>query len=396
MQKDHGAMCDFQPFEDLLKRYVNCHFPKKQKEKVTFFDVTGYPHYENVASNVLKFFFDPNEEHGFGDLWFKSLLEAYNQKVDSSCAITHTDSLTVANIFREFSDDSGKRIDLLIDARPILVVVENKIGASVYNPLETYTEMVKRYAKDNQINDPTIVKIVLSVSEEKLNPREGFVNVTYGDLFKKVKPSLLNYGRYKKWVMFVKDFIANIEKRKEVVHMVIDEKWTSFVNDNQKTFKDMFERFKSDEEARLSILKTINDDLTDIGSIVLKKGVYDYSKSSYVSQYIDLKNKDGSNICFETYMMRYPTGKEREDFDKLYISLWCRRKTNYDFSEVLKAIGKENAPIRITEGPGTWGKHHILDEITLCNDLRLPEVVSKIRKYVMDTVSYLKGADTHI
>ena len=95
-------------------------------------------------------------------------------------------------------------------------------------------------------------------------------------------------------------------------------------------------------------------------------------------------------------MMRYPTGKEREDFDKLYISLWCRRKKSYDFSEILKAIGKENAPIRITVGPGTWGKHHILDEITLCNDLRLPEVVSKIRKYVMDAVSYSKETDTHI
>lgn len=41
----------------------------------TFLDVCKYPgrRFEEICSRVLKFFFDPNEKHGFRDLWFKAL-----------------------------------------------------------------------------------------------------------------------------------------------------------------------------------------------------------------------------------------------------------------------------------------------------------------------------------
>lgn len=30
----------------------------------TFMKVSGYPHYENASTNLLAFYFDPEEEHG--------------------------------------------------------------------------------------------------------------------------------------------------------------------------------------------------------------------------------------------------------------------------------------------------------------------------------------------
>ena len=31
---------------------------------LTFMQIAGYPHYENVCSNILAFYLDPAEEHG--------------------------------------------------------------------------------------------------------------------------------------------------------------------------------------------------------------------------------------------------------------------------------------------------------------------------------------------
>ena len=47
----------FQEFENI----------KKTKNKKNYFSVTKFPHYEIVSSNVLKFFFSPDEEHNFKD-----------------------------------------------------------------------------------------------------------------------------------------------------------------------------------------------------------------------------------------------------------------------------------------------------------------------------------------
>lgn len=371
-------MSDYQEFKELLTSYVKQNFPKKQKEKATLFDVTGYPHYENVASNVLKFLFDINEEHDFRDLWLKSLLEVYNQKASKQAS---TNSLDVINIEREYSNGSEKRIDLLIDARPLIVVIENKIYASVYNPFDIYTQMADNYVKDNQVRDAEIVKIVLSLSKEELDPTKGFINVTYDEMFENVKKSWWEYSPNEKWGMFAKDFIANLQRREGETHMKIDEKWINFVNENGETLKELFDKIQNDIDTRLSILRKLDEELSDI---TFKKGVYNSRGSSYASQFIDLKIKDGPTICFETYLMKSLTKKDSEDYDKLYISLWCRGNKNFDFGEVLKVINKEGARSRVTTGSGAWGKHHILDEINMCKDFSIPEIASKIRKYVND------------
>jgi hypothetical protein len=371
-------MSDYQKFKELLTSYVNQNFPKKKKEKITFFDVTGYPHYENVASNILKFLFDINEEHGFRDLWLKSLMEVYNQKTEIKIGLN---SLDVVNIEREYSNGTEKRIDLLIDARPLIVVVENKIYASVYNPFDIYTQMTNNYIKDNQITDAKIAKIVLSLSKENLDLNKGFINITYDELFEHVKNSWWEYDPSEKWGMFAKDFIANLQKREGETHMKIDEKWISFVNENGEALKDLFDKIQNDIDTRISILRKLDDELNDVN---FKKGVYNSRGSSYASQFVDIKLKDGATICFETYLMKSLTKKDAEDYDKLYLSLWCRGNKNYDFSEVLKAIGKEGARSRTTTGSGAWGKHYILDEINMCEDFSIPEIGLKIKKYIDD------------
>ena len=42
--------------------------------ETTFLDISGFPHYENVCSNILKFFFSSDELHGLKDLLVRALL----------------------------------------------------------------------------------------------------------------------------------------------------------------------------------------------------------------------------------------------------------------------------------------------------------------------------------
>ena len=90
-------------FENLLSVLKKAGDIEIESRVKTFFDVTGFPHYENVISNILAFFFDTNEEHGFKDLWLKSLFECYN-----SVANTHFQLGEFEEIERELTDAGFK------------------------------------------------------------------------------------------------------------------------------------------------------------------------------------------------------------------------------------------------------------------------------------------------
>src|SRR5215213_2909494 len=94
----------------------------------TFMEITRYPHYENVCSNVLAFFMDPAESHGFGPLMLDALASAGNIAAEE----------VWSNVFveREVITLAGNRIDILITSDDRAILIENKIHASVNNPFD--------------------------------------------------------------------------------------------------------------------------------------------------------------------------------------------------------------------------------------------------------------------
>ena len=54
-------------YNDLLYEASEIYKRIPRKEK-TFMDISGYPHYENVCSNILAFYFNPLEEHNLNNL----------------------------------------------------------------------------------------------------------------------------------------------------------------------------------------------------------------------------------------------------------------------------------------------------------------------------------------
>lgn len=369
-------MDEFETFQKVLRLFEKGGFSKSSKNKHNYFEVTGFPRYENVMSNVLRFFFDTSEEHNFRDLWLRSLLEIYNEQSPEKVDIA---LIETKNIEREYSDDTGKRIDLLIDARPLLIVIENKIDAEAYNPFDIYTSMAKNYAEDRNIENYELVKIVLSISPKTIKEETGYINITYEELFKRLDMHWSEYQPDQKWKILAKEFIDNLRREKEIMSMKMDKKWIDFVNANGDNLRALEKRIDNDIDERISICKTINNILNDKEHT---SGVYTWANSTYVSQFVTIKMKDGVNICLETYAMKIATYKKFEDYDKLYISIWCRNNRNYDFGYILTALDKQNAKERTTREPGAWGKHYILNEIVLTESFDLNKIASTIKGYI--------------
>ena len=54
-------------YEKLLEKFAD--LPKVESAPPTFMEIAGYPHYENVCSNILAFFFDTEEQHEYKDFF---------------------------------------------------------------------------------------------------------------------------------------------------------------------------------------------------------------------------------------------------------------------------------------------------------------------------------------
>jgi PD-(D/E)XK nuclease superfamily len=113
----------------LLDDFVK--LPARIERPSTFMEIAGYPHYENVYSNILAFYLDPEEAHGLGTLVLDALA-----RVGSIAAADEGVGGNVS-VEREVITDNGNRIDILIETDAHAILIENKIYASVENTLST-------------------------------------------------------------------------------------------------------------------------------------------------------------------------------------------------------------------------------------------------------------------
>ena len=99
--------------------------PPRPERPPTFMEISRYPHYENVCSNILAFFFDPSEPHGLGTLFLDALAKV-------GC-IKEPDWTTGAHVQvdREEATSSGNRIDLLIRSHSHAILIENTLRANI-------------------------------------------------------------------------------------------------------------------------------------------------------------------------------------------------------------------------------------------------------------------------
>jgi len=259
----------------------------------SIFDIAGYPHYENVCSNILAFYLNPNNEHGLGNLLFSSLMNLAGGNE------SHQDNI---QINREVSTNKGGRLDIVIETDNQIVGIENKIFHHLNNDLPDYSDSIDAWSKPNQL---TSVKIILSIRKEQ--KRSEFVCVTYEQFWAKIRERLGNYisTSSQKWILYLVDFMSTIEKFNGE-NMELDR--------NDQFFIDKEEKVNSLLNARNKFISKLNTKVGELLSLISKpvecEKQWVYAKSCLVHDFI----LSGHSIAFDLYIS--PKGWELQLFGR--------------------------------------------------------------------------------
>lgn len=179
-----------------LQTFLNQNeIPKIKGKPQTFLGIAKQPHYENVLSNMLAFYFDVNEEHQCKDLFIKSLLELIND--------SRFETFLDFDVYTEYGISTQKRIDIVLQNDTQAIIIENKVYHHLHNDLHAYYDEVEADHK---------VGIVLSLYPISNIKHPHFINITHLALLNKVMQNLGNYilEASDKYVVFLKDLYQNI------------------------------------------------------------------------------------------------------------------------------------------------------------------------------------------
>lgn len=260
--------------------------PKRPKKN--FFDILGVEGKETINSKMLAYFFDPNEEHGFGTLFFECLLrvlrEKYNDdKLKNDYSEPFEIAIEVATSSADSLENQLKRIDLLITGSQWSIIIENKLFHHLSNPLDVYE---KHVINEKKIGKKDIIGIILSLdtkSEAACKVDETqFFNVTHRELINKVQQHLI---------------LTDIENDIDIFYLreyakTINSHYKNKMNEPMSdsilaTIIEQREAVNSIIEKREKSLEYINQKIKDVFS---ERGYY-YKKPWYC-------HPDNENLCF--------------------------------------------------------------------------------------------------
>lgn len=266
------------------------------KREFNFFDACGFPHYENVISNVIAYFIRDSED--FRELFLSSIF---------SCIELPYDNIHYTDINREHPTEESKRIDLLIETDQYIIAIENKIYSDDKNqPYKEYCDSLKTFdTKDNTKNK---VLILLSMFQKEsysdyFKKDKNSIDITfrcinYKDLITKLKENINNYifNTNIEEFIFFKHFINNLES--------IMETNLNYTPDQKEALKYILEKGNREKiEQCNNLLNMYEDDIIKKFAEVLTK------------EYGKLEEKDSGFIL-------------SLDNKKIYVGLWLDGSVN--------------------------------------------------------------------
>ncbi|MFA6700856.1 MAG: PD-(D/E)XK nuclease family protein [Thiomicrospira sp.] len=197
----------------------------QQKPEKTIFSVGARGYYENPTTDLLAFFMNPQEEHGFDTLILGSFIESIGLPLDNLG--------TLRKPRREVLTANQKRIDLVLETDSWVMVIENKIYHHQNNPFAEY----ENYA---QTSHPDKEAVFVVLSPEGKTPA-NWRAVSYENLINKINTRLGTYltsNPCSKWVIFLKDFLLNLSQI--TVKTKMDNEAFEFIENNYLDVTNLF------------------------------------------------------------------------------------------------------------------------------------------------------------
>lgn len=304
---------EFEKFEGLLSEYEK--LDPIPRPVPTIFEISGYPHFEDVISNVLQFFFAGDEGHGFSSVFVRSLLAAANKLNDG----LESADFSVVNVQREEPTGSGNRIDLVIETDTVCIAIENKIYAGLYNDLSDYeTHINSKYPGSENIF------LVLSLRDiERPQDWDGhnFTLVTYAQFIEKLEEEL---GKAvletdTKFIVYLSDLIKTLRDMNKRTELTPE--FLQFLDENrsdiESLYENAFKKFKSEIRSKadqIDSLITVED--TEFRSFHFN----DTSKLKYVQIYEKPVAWDGHEFKLKIKLRFLPM--------QYTLEVWCENSSD--------------------------------------------------------------------
>jgi PD-(D/E)XK nuclease superfamily len=244
--------------------------PKAVKREPTFMEIAGYPHFENVCSNILAFYLQPSNEHGFGTLF----LDVLATLIDEEIVI---DGQGV-EVRREDFTGIGNRIDLVIESDNYVFGIENKINAYENNPFWDYSAHLNSLSNGRQV-----CKVLLSLRSVQPSPKlDGFKPICYEDFFQKVVANIGSYflTAHEPHVTFLRDFIQTMQNHQQVTTM--DRQRLEYFRDNHENIAALLnevEGLRNDMRRKTQQLKEMVA-VKDLSNYDIVSGLWKSSKNT--------------------------------------------------------------------------------------------------------------------
>ena len=257
-------------------------FPVITPQRRNIIEIAGFNEKEIPISNLLAFYFDKTEEHGFSRLFVDSLLDAYEDKMGDDKSYNRDMFSGDYSVEKEMTTDSRKRIDIIIKSDDEwAIIIENKINAGIKNnDLNNYWNHVEAKNK---------IGIVLSIHDIKDDVEEkhmDFINIRHQELVGKVKQNLSNcyMDADDRHLMFLKEYILNIESMYNTKNNEDMEKILKLFQDNHKEISELI---NMDEELKKYIAKSVHNVMGEFG--FEKSGANHFLASSFGNNKLDYK-----------------------------------------------------------------------------------------------------------
>jgi hypothetical protein len=300
-------------FQKILAEFVNT---PKAKANPTFMDICqlGADRFEERCSQILKFYFTPSAPHNMNGLLLDSLLEV----------IGHEDlsySNRTTRVITEEMTEEGKFIDITIIADDFVIAIENKIGASLYNPLGSYVNHINKkfYDRDERLFIVLSVRKITDIAELHKMKLHGYIYVNYADLFAVLKRKIGEYAieADPTYLTFLFDFIKTIDNR---YYNSINMELNRFFYNNRKDINWLIAEYnkfeaniKQQRKDRIALLRTRISDCTNANWWV-------YQGLDLGITFNDEGNKLGIESSFHNGTIDNPVG----DFH-IYITVWNKK-----------------------------------------------------------------------
>jgi hypothetical protein len=212
----------------LLQEVPKNAFPSKEE---TFFSIEGViGHLENPTTELLRFFMAPDGGHDLGPLFLRAFFTCRGENPND---ISFDDVTAVPQVQTE----DRKFIDLLVRGSNWVLLIENKIGAQINNPLDSYEEQAKR-------NFPgrTPLFAILSPDGKKDPDFPQWKAVSYQNYCNALKSEFTKTvfdHPISKWQVFAREFIVHLENTLCDPAMKMTPAQTQFVETNLPEIRDL-------------------------------------------------------------------------------------------------------------------------------------------------------------